>query len=239
MPGCCTCRLAVTTTDQTTSSTARDDDDGGPAHLGTPRTGVTAEVIGRPRSTARRRRGPRCTCRLGHRALPGAQRQHRRVVVVDHARRGRLGLRGRRRPGRSRAALRRAPRPCAGSNWRALAPLELVDGLLDRAGSAVGAGRRHRVEGVGDRDDPGELRDLGAGAGPSGSRGRRGARGGAGSPRTPRRGTRCPAPSQAAHGVQLDRGELVVGEPAGLLQDLGGHAELADVVQHRRRSAAR
>ena len=38
--------------------------------------------------------------------------------------------------------------------------------------------------------------------------------------------------SSAAHRVPRDRGELLVGQRAGLLQHPGGDAELADVVQH-------
>ena len=104
--------------------------------------------------------------------------------------------------------------------------------LLDRARLAVGAGRRHRVEGVGDRDDPGELGDLRRRPDPSGSRGRRSARGGAGCPRTPRRGTRSRAPSRArARGAGGSR-RTPRGEAPGLLQHPGRDAELADVVQH-------
>src|SRR5688572_23662318 len=42
----------------------------------------------------------------------------------------------------------------------ARAPEKLSEGLLDAAGSPVGASRGHGVEGVGNGDDPGELRDV-------------------------------------------------------------------------------
>ena len=98
-------------------------------------------------------------------------------------------------------------------------------------GSAVGPGRRHGVEGVGHGDDPGELRDLLAAQ--------------------PGRVAQAvdalvvvEDPLEglveeldvlehlgAAQRVRLDHRELVVGEAARLLQDLRGHAELADVVE--------
>src|SRR3954468_3223927 len=109
---------------------------------------------------------------------------------------------------------------------------QLRDALLPGAGGAVGPGGGHRVEGVRHRDDPGELGDLRPGQ----------AHGVAGAVdllvvvHDP--GERLVEEAdladdlQPAHRVELDRGELLLGEVTGLLQHLGRHAELADVVQH-------
>src|SRR6266496_1652830 len=49
-----------------------------------------------------------------------------------------------------------------------------------------------------------------------------------------RRSSDLPDDLQAAHRVQLDRGVLLLGQRAVLLQHLGGHPQLADVVQDRK-----
>ena len=112
--------------------------------------------------------------------------------------------------------------------------MQLGDGLGDRAGPPVGAGRGHAVEGVGHRQHPGELGDL-----------------------VPRQahgvtpavdalvvvhdaGQRLvqeadlPDDFEPAHRVQLDGGVLLFGQLPGLLQHLGGHPQLAHVMQHAR-----
>ena len=109
---------------------------------------------------------------------------------------------------------------------------QLGDGLLDPPGAPVGPGRGHRVERVGHRDHPGELGDLVAGQAHRVAL--------AVHPlvvvhdAVQRLGQEADLPDdlQAAHRVQLDGGELLLGQRPGLLQHLGRHAELAHVVQH-------
>ena len=115
---------------------------------------------------------------------------------------------------------------------RSRAPAQLVDGVADPGRLPVGAGGGHRVERVGHGDDPRELGNLVPGE----------------SHRIAAAvhplmvvhdpGQRLvqeadlPDDLQAPHRMQLDGGVLLLGEAALLLQHLGRHAELADVMQH-------
>ena len=78
-----------------------------------------------------------------------------------------------------------------GQNWDAGGAAELGQSLVERARRPVDAGRQHRVERVGNVDDPRAERDLLVAAGGRDSPCRRSARGGGGLPEQRRRGSRA------------------------------------------------
>ena len=92
-----------------------------------------------------------------------------------------------------------------GIELRAGAALDLADRDLVGQGAAIGAVGRHRVVGVGDRDDAADERDVVAGRARAGSRRRRTTRGGTSSRRSGRAGTApargCACPSRGAGGT--------------------------------------
>ena len=168
----------------------------------------------RPRAAGRSgRHGP------GPRSGPGSPAARRPA---------RLG----RQPSRCSAAMKAST--STGSNWRPDALAQLGDGLPHAPGPPVGPGGCHRVEGVGHRDHPGELGDLVAGQAHRVAL--------AVHPLVMMHDAverlveepDLPDDLQAAHRVQLDRGQLLLGQRPGLLQHLGRHAELAHVMQHAR-----
>ncbi len=113
----------------------------------------------------------------------------------------------------------------------ARAPLQFGDGHLDRPGPAVGAGGGHRVEGVGDGDDPGALGDLGA------DQAVRVAAAVEAFVVVQDRGAGLAEEGDPADhlmavlGMQFDDPAFLGGQRAVLAQQPGGDAELADVVQ--------
>ena len=132
---------------------------------------------------------------------------------------------------RSASSMKSGTRP--GSNCCAGVLAQLVEGLLHRAGRPVGAAADDGVEGVGERDDAGAERDalalqaVGiAGAVPAlvvvADDGREVAR-----------HAQRVADALADLGVLAHDPELVLGQRPGLVQDVLGDADLADVVEQR------
>src|ERR1035441_5243786 len=113
---------------------------------------------------------------------------------------------------------------------RALA--ELVDRLVDPARLPVGPGGCHRVERIGHRDDPRELGNLVAGEAHRVAAAVHALMVVHDARERLIQESDLPDDLQAAHGMQLDGRVLLLRQRACLLQHLGRHAELADVVQH-------
>ena len=134
------------------------------------------------------------------------------------------------------AQLRLAPRNASTTSGSNCAPRwseDLVDrDVLPREGRAVRAVARHRVERVGDGEDPAADRDLVATEAGRGSRCRPTARGGCGSRRSPGPGAAAPPRATVRRaGVRPHHAPLLPRQRARLLEDRVGDPDLADVVE--------